>query len=249
MTAAGPAWTILTGADQDEPDMRTALGASVDLLPRSTFREQIAAKLRGAIMDGTLAPGVQIVESRLAAQFGVSRGPLREAIRELINEGLLVSRSYTATFVLELSREDIQEIYSIRTALETFAFELIWDRRDAAFRADMSRRHQVLQAAIDRGDDEASIAAELALHSLVFETTGHKLLISIWDGLKGRLKIYWAAHHRAHDLRGPKRESHDSYIALSLGDSLDAMKDEIRSHMQRGIKVTEAFLETTKRKS
>ena len=99
----------------------------VDLLPRSTFRAQISAKLREAIINGTLEPGSQIVEAKLASQFGVSRGPLREAIRELINEGLLVSRSYAATFILQLSKEDVREIYSVRTVLETFAFETIWD--------------------------------------------------------------------------------------------------------------------------
>lgn len=215
----------------------------VDLLPRSTFREQISIRLRDAIMSGTLEPGSQIIESKLASQFGVSRGPLREAIRELINEGLLVSRSYTATFVLDLSKEDVQEIYSVRTVLETFAFELIWSHRNEAFKQELARRHAVLQGAIERSDDEASIVAELALHSLVFETAEHKLLLSLWESIKGRLQIYWAAHHRAHDRRGPKREAHDTYVRLALGQSFRDMKSEIKAHMQRGAQVTEAFLE------
>ena len=125
------------------------MGQLVDLLPRSTFREQISVKLREAIMNGSLAPGSQIVESRLASQFGVSRGPLREAIRELINEGLLVSRSYTSTFVIDLSKDDVQEIYSIRTALETFAFELVWEMRDDWFRDEIKRRHAALLETIE----------------------------------------------------------------------------------------------------
>ena len=214
----------------------------VDLLPRSTFRAQISAKLREAIINGTLEPGSQIVEAKLASQFGVSRGPLREAIRELINEGLLVSRSYAATFILQLSKEDVREIYSVRTVLETFAFETIWDRRDEAFRQELMRRHAALLAAIDEGDDEGSIAAELALHSLVFETTGNKLLVSLWESVKGRLQIYWAAHHRAHGRSGPRREAHDDYMKLALGGSLRDMKSEIKAHMQRGAETTEAFL-------
>jgi DNA-binding GntR family transcriptional regulator len=214
----------------------------VDLLPRSTFRAQISAKLREAIINGTLEPGSQIVEAKLASQFGVSRGPLREAIRELINEGLLVSRSYAATFILQLSKEDVREIYSVRTVLETFAFETIWDRRDEAFRQELMRRHAALLAAIDEGDDEGSIAAELALHSLVFETTGNKLLVSLWESVKGRLQIYWAAHHRAHGRSGPRREAHDDYMKLALGGSLRDMKNEIKAHMQRGAEITEAFL-------
>ena len=220
------------------------MASTVKSLPRSTFREQIALRLREAIMDGTLAPGSPVIESKLASEFGVSRGPLREAIRELINEGLLVSRSYTATSVLELSTDDVREIYSVRTMFESFAFELIWDRRDEAFAKELRRRHAVLLDAIDRDDDEKSIVAELALHSLVFETTGNKLLASLWDTLRGRVQMYWAAHHRAHGRQGPKRAAHDDYVALALGDSLDAMKREIVELMQRGAKVSEQFIES-----
>lgn len=224
------------------------MATTVQSLPRSTFREQIALRLREAIMDGTLAPGSPVIESKLASEFGVSRGPLREAIRELINEGLLVSRSYTATSVLDLSTDDVREIYSVRTMFETFAFELIWERRDEAFASELRRRHAVLLEAIDRDDDEQSIVAELALHSLVFETTGNKLLTSLWDALRGRIQMYWAAHHRAHGRRGPKRAAHDDYVSLALGDSLDAMKREIVEHMQRGAKVTEDFIDGRVRK-
>ena len=222
---------------------------TVQSLPRSTFREQIALRLREAIMNGTLPPGSPVIESKLATEFGVSRGPLREAIRELINEGLLISRSYTATSVIELSTDDVREIYSVRTMFETFAFELIWDRRSEAFGAELKRRHAVLLEAIDRGDDEQSIVAELALHSLVFETTGNRLLISLWDTLRGRIQIYWAAHHRAHGRRGPKRSAHDDYVSLALGNSLAAMKREIVEHMRRGAKVTEDFIESRPQES
>lgn len=194
-------------------------------------------------MNGTLEPGSQVIETRLASQFGVSRGPLREAIRQLIDEGLLFSKSYTATFVTELSKDDVREIYSIRTVLETFAFELVWDRREEAFRMEIERRHRALLEAIDRREDEESILAELKLHSLVFEQAGHKLLLSMWNSLRGRLQLYWAAHHRAHGRRGPRRAAHDDYVRLATGNSLEKMKAEITDHMQRGAERTEAFLD------
>jgi len=67
---------------------------------------------------------------------------------------------------------------------------------------------EVLLATIDAGDDRASIATELALHGLVYEASGHRLLQRAWHGLRGRLQLYWAAHHRAHGRRGPRRDSH-----------------------------------------
>lgn len=211
-------------------------------LPKATFRAHIAERLRRAILAGELAPGTPLVETALAARFDVSRAPLREALRQLAEEGLIVTVPYTGTRVRELSVDDLREIQSMRVTLERFAFEQAWPRRDAAFRAELQRRHEVLTAAIDSGDDAACIEAELALHGLVYEASGHRLLQQLWSGLRGRLQLYWAAHHRAHGARGPRRDSHDRYVRLALGRQLAAMHAEIDDHMQRGAAQTERFL-------
>lgn len=217
-------------------------GLRIDRLHKSTFRQHIAERLRAAILAGDLAPGTALVETTLATQFDVSRGPLREALRELIEEGLLVTVPYTGTHVISLSAGDIQEIYSMRIALERFAFEQAWERRDDTFAPELLRRNALLTAAIDAGNDGASIQAELDLHGLVYETSGHRMLQRTWHGLRGRLQLYWAAHHRAHATRGPRRDAHDSYVQAALGQDLAAMLDEITMHMGRGAKRTEAFV-------
>jgi DNA-binding GntR family transcriptional regulator len=217
----------------------------LDPVPRHTLRAHIAERLRAAILAGDIEPGAAITEIALSARFNVSRGPLREAMRQLVEEGLLVTVPYTGTHVATLSVEDVREIYSLRTALETFAFEQVWERRDDRFRRELKRRNEALLATIDAGDDRAAIGAELELHGFVFEASGHKLLLRAWEGLRGRMQLYWAAHHRAHGMRGPKRDSHDSYIKAALGKSLDAMRAEIADHMRRGAAVTEKFVSGT----
>lgn len=214
----------------------------MEVVPRSTFRAHIVERLRSAILSGELAPGSALVETALASRFQVSRAPLREALRQLAEEGLIVTVPYTGTRVIGLSVEDLREIQSMRITLERFAFEEAWPRRDATFRRELRRREAALVRAIDRRDDAASIEAELALHGLVYEASGHRLLQRTWHGLRGRLQLYWAAHHRAHGARGPRRDSHDSYVAAALGDDLEAMKVEIGEHMQRGARRTESFL-------
>jgi DNA-binding GntR family transcriptional regulator len=216
----------------------------VERLPKSTFRQHIAERLRSAILQGELAPGAQLVESALAAQFDVSRGPLREALRQLVEEGLLVTVPYTGTHVISLSVDDVREIYSMRITLERFAFEQAWNKRDDAFRSELLRRHQALTACIDAGDDAASIQAELELHGLAYEASGHRLLQRAWQSLRGRLQLYWAAHHRAHGTRGPRRDAHDTYVQAALGDDLQAMLAEVSTHMGRGAQQTEHFLST-----
>jgi DNA-binding GntR family transcriptional regulator len=211
-------------------------------LAKSTFREHIAERLREAILCGEIPPGGQLVEATLSAQFDVSRGPLREALRQLAEEGLLVTVPYTGTHVISLSVDDVREIYSMRIVLERFAFEQAWGLRDKAFRQELLRRQSALTATIDAGDDAASIRAELELHGLVYETCGHRLLQRAWKSLRGRLQLYWAAHHRAHGTRGPRRDAHDRYVAKALGDDLAAMLDEVSSHMGQGAAQTEKFL-------
>ncbi len=219
-------------------------GARLERVPKATLRVHIAEQLRAAILSGDIPPGAPLVETVLSARFDVSRGPLREALRQLIEEGLLVTVPYTGTHVAPLSVDDVREIYSLRTALEIFAFEQVWPRRDDRFRGELRRRNEALIATIDAGDDRACISSELEFHGLVYEASGHNLLQRAWHGLRGRLQLYWAAHHRAHGMRGPRRDSHDSYIAAALGDSLEAMRREIADHMRRGAERTETFLRT-----
>jgi DNA-binding GntR family transcriptional regulator len=225
------------------PDLSPGdVASALDPVPKSTLRAQVAERLRAAILGGDIAPGAPLVETALSERFDVSRGPLREALRQLIEEGLVATVPYTGTHVTTLSVEDVREIYSMRTALETFAFEQVWEHRDARFRAELKRRNDVLIAAIDAGDDRACISAELDFHGLVYEASGHRLLQRAWHDLRGRLQLYWAAHHRAHGRPGPRRDSHDSYIAAALGDDLATLRCEIGDHMRRGAETTERFL-------
>jgi DNA-binding GntR family transcriptional regulator len=204
---------------------------------------QISALLRRAILTGEIEPGAQVVESTLAMRLGASRGPLREAMRQLVDEGLLVSVPYTGTHVVDISVQDINDIYAMRTCLEQFAFAQIWDRRSNEFKTEMTRRNLALQNAIDRADHVDAIEAELDLHGLAYEQTGNRILLNSWTGLRGHLQMYWASHHRAHGTAGPKRESHDDYVRIALGSSPSAMQEELRDHMRRGLETTKAFVE------
>lgn len=218
---------------------------SIAPLPRLTLRDHAAAALREAVLSGRLAPGAPVVEVALARELGISRAPLREAIRELLDEGLLVQpRAWAGVTVAPLDARVATELYTLRTALEIFAFEQLWDRRDAAFRRELKRRHAALAAAIDAGDDPACIEAELALHGLAYEAAGHGLLLDAWQRLRGRLCLYWAAHHRAHGMRGPRRDAHDDYIRHALGAEIAPMRAELTAHMQRGLTTVLRFVAT-----
>lgn len=94
-------------------------------LSRQSTAELIADRLREAITRGRLAPGQQLGEASLAAQFAVSRGPLREAMQRLVAEGLLRSERHRGIFVVELTEADVRDVYRLRKAIERAAIEEI----------------------------------------------------------------------------------------------------------------------------
>ncbi|MFI2231386.1 GntR family transcriptional regulator [Nocardia testacea] len=143
---------------------------------RSTA-EVIADKLREAIVRGGLGPGEQLGEADLAARFGVSRGPVREAMQRLVSEGLLHSIRNRGIFVIELTLADVVDIYRARTAIEGGALTLILDgRRDIA--------HEALEpsvaAMLDRaaaGDAAGVSDADRQFHEALVAAAGSPRLV------------------------------------------------------------------------
>ncbi|MBB5911463.1 DNA-binding GntR family transcriptional regulator [Nocardia transvalensis] len=131
---------------------------------RQSTAEMIADRLRTAIMRGGLAPGAQLVEADLATQFDVSRGPVREAMQRLVSEGLLHSIRHRGIFVIELSLEDVVDIYRARTAIEGGALDLILDgRRDIAYAA-LEPSIAAMRACADSRDPAGMSDADHAFH-------------------------------------------------------------------------------------
>ena len=205
-------------------------------LVQDTRRGAIVAALRSRIVSGDLPAGTRLTETDLAERLGVSRAPLREALRELVASGLLVSEPYRGVCVRGVSRRDLVELYSLRTTLEAMAFRAAWPRRDAAALADLAARHERLAAGIAAGTDPAgTIELELALHAWVYELADHRLLLQAWDRLRPHLQFYFTVHQRAHGRPGPRPDGHRLYVALAAGADLDAMIAHIDEHMRQGL--------------
>lgn len=206
---------------------------------KETLRERILDTLRFAVIHGNLEPGTQLVETQLASQLAVSRGPLREAIRHLVEEGLLESVPYRGTFVRTLTVRDVEEIYSYRTALDKFAFQQAWDKRDQRFFDELDRRHVRLTRAIHKGEAAVAVTRELELHDLVYERSDHRLLLNSWKALRGTIHFCLALHHRAHQ---PVVSAHDEYVTAAKGDSRAAMNHAIDRHMRHGLERIRTYL-------
>ncbi len=217
--------------------------SGIQPLPDSTLRGRTVDQLKRLIVTGELAAGSRLTEIDLANALGISRGPLREAIRELVDIGLVISKPYKGLFVRDFTLKDLSELYSLRTAMEQFAFRQCWDRRTDAFMADLGKRNDALLKTIaEDSDPYRAIQCELDLHSWCYELSGHQLLLQAWNRMKPNLQFYFAMHQQAHGRKGPLRQAHDKYIKLACGDDLDAMIDCLDEHMRQGLEKTASFI-------
>jgi DNA-binding GntR family transcriptional regulator len=135
-------------------------------LPRATYASMATERLRDSILSGALAPGSQLSESPLARTFGVSRGPVREAVHRLIQEGLARSAPHRGAFVSVLSEEDVRDIYLARAALESSAVKHIIATADGARVADeLELLVKQTAGSVSAGDWDAVANADLEFHS------------------------------------------------------------------------------------
>ena len=131
--------------------------ASPATIPRATFATMVTERLRTNIVDGSLKPGSQLSEVELAASFGVSRGPVREALQRLVQEGLLHSEPHRGVFVPVLTDEDVRDVYVAREALESAAVQAITSSATTAAAYDSLDRLVTLMGKAEAAGDWASV--------------------------------------------------------------------------------------------
>jgi DNA-binding GntR family transcriptional regulator len=142
--------------------------------PAPLLKDQLAGRLRDAIVEGRLRPGERVSEGVWAREFGVAQASVREAINLLIAEGFVVKNSGRSARVTQYTAQDVERIYQLRGAMEGLAAQLA-----AASHADLSPLEVALarmEAAQQRGDVRDLIASDLAFHLALAHASGNPLL-------------------------------------------------------------------------
>lgn len=132
----------------------------------------IARQLRDAIMHGRLEPGAQLSEADLSAQFGVSRGPLREAMQRLVQEGLLRSERNRGLFVKVLTDDDVRDVYAARSAIERAAAIMILRAADPDALAELRAACEAMSKAAKKKDMDKLSDADLRFHEVLVSQSG-----------------------------------------------------------------------------
>lgn len=146
---------------------------------RPPLGEQLLDQVRALIVRGELEPGTHLVEGWMAERFGVSRGPVRDALRQLELEGLVETRR-RGVFVRGLSEEDIVELYAVRGALEGRALRDVIARREDVDWTPLEDAVARMRVAAGAPDPAAFAAADLDFHSDFYSLGGNRRLAATW---------------------------------------------------------------------
>ncbi|WP_201308766.1 GntR family transcriptional regulator [Puerhibacterium puerhi] len=195
-----------------------------------TRRELIHARLREAISSGEISPGTHLAEVELSESLGVSRGTLREALRQLQQEGLVSSDSRGRLSVRIVSAREVDEIFAVRHALESLAFELVCglERREGAA-ARMAEGLERLRRS--EGDFVAQLDADLAFHELLCELSGNETLVHSWRSVSGLTRAAITAAGAETAVLNMAVERHAPLVQfVETGDAAGG-REFLRTHM------------------
>jgi DNA-binding GntR family transcriptional regulator len=149
----------------------------------------IAEQLRARIVDGTFPPGMQLGEAALAEQLAVSRGPVREALQRLIQEGLLVNVRNRGVFVVELTDDDIVDIYRARGALEREAATCLRRSKDESSLLALDGVVDDMAARVAAGDLDRLADLDVTFHATLVAAVGSRRLSQLFDTLAAETRI------------------------------------------------------------
>ena len=175
--------------------------------------------MREAILTGELKPGQSLIEMDLSRQLGVSRAPIREALRILNSEGLIETIPYHGTTVRRLSKSDIEEIYSMRSLLETFAVEQVIRARNPEYLQRLRDKvEQMILAGRDNNINTVNIL-DRDFHDALIDMSGHSLLLSMWQTVAMKVRQVMALVNRRNtDLTQIARNHLPLLEAMERGD-------------------------------
>lgn len=184
--------------------------------------EQVAGVLRGAILDGRLAPGTYLRELPLAERFGVSRNTLREATQILVGEGLVTREMHRGAFVSRLGVEDVRDLYRVRRIVE---FEAIREVAGEDLRGMQATVRALAQAVAD-DDRVATIEQDLQFHRELVALISSSRLAELFESVVGELLLCLAIAGRSsyEDPQIALREHRAVMEALEQGDAVLAEK-------------------------
>lgn len=223
------------GADEgDAVDLPDAADAAGGFEPEA---DRVAAVIRDQIIDGNRVPGSRLVERDLAAELGVSRIPVRDALKELVTEGLVTPRPRSWAVVRVFTAADIDELIEVRSALEVLAFRLAAERGSDDQRTSLSAVLESEQRASAAGDAVRARRAGADFHELVVAMAGNGLLTELFATTRSRIRWLLGQHSDLAEMA----DEHDGLFRALIDRDADRAGRLAQAHLQTSRRAALAY--------
>ncbi|HEY6934467.1 MAG TPA: GntR family transcriptional regulator [Marmoricola sp.] len=212
-----------------------------------TTQEAVLAEMRRLIASGEMRPGAQVVQDSLAEELGVSRVPLREALKTLEAEGLVTYRPHHGYFVTELSLDDLLEVYRIRELLETEAVTTALPLLTAGDVDRLAEAEEDIRRAAAATEIFSMAQANRRFHFALIEGCGRPRLIRLIGVLWDSTEVYRSVYFTDEVNRDRVDHEHRRLVAAIQDRDLDAVLHVLDEHRRHAIEALRPVLEAVGR--
>jgi DNA-binding GntR family transcriptional regulator len=209
-------------------------------LPSTTLKMHLVERLRESIVTGVYKPGDRLNESKLARQFSVSRIPVREALMQLQEQGLVMNHPRRGMFVNTLSEEDTQKINSVRIVLESEAIKLCRAKLTPEMNARLNGIVERMEA-WSPGSELEGVALDLEFHRTVWAYSGNTWLEKCLNSLVPAVMAHHALEGISHELVRWRLNHHRSLLDVIVGNSRQSAEEALLVHFRMAYNMPERF--------
>ena len=195
------------------------------------LRDAIKERIVERILDGTYGPGERIVESAVAAEFGVSQAPVREALRDLEAMRFVESAPFRRARVREISPQELADIYPVRAALEEVAGRAAAPRITEAELVLLGDELAGMRRAAQAGDLHALMVHDTRFHEIIVEASGNQVLLDVWRSLRVEARSLVSALKSHSDLHAIAELHRPVLQAVEFRDP-ELLGKEMRAHIE-----------------
>ena len=204
-----------------------------DIQNHKPLREMVYEELKMQILKGSIIPGTRMMEVELAEEMGVSRTPIREAIRKLEKEGLVTIEPRRGAYASMISTEDMVEILEVRQDLEGLAAYFAADRMTKGQMEELKQVSNSYNEAVMQGNMEAMIKHDTRFHHIIVESCRNKILVQMIEQLQELVLrfryIYYDNFKRAENMP----EEHEAIVAAIAEGNADKARAAADIHIER----------------
>ena len=195
------------------------------------LRDVVFNTLRKAILRGELKPGERLMEIQLANKLGVSRTPIREAIRKLELEGLVLMIPRKGAEVAQITEKNMQDVLEVRKALEELSVQLACERITPEQVEEMKMAAEDFRKVLKSGDVTKIAEADVKFHDIIFAATNNQRLITLLNNLREQMYRFHVEYLKQKECYPQLLEEHDKLIALISGGEVEEACELMGCHI------------------